>query len=325
MEENPMPTKPAHKVIAVEEHFMHTTLTEHFGGGGHQSERIQSRLYDYAGIRIEEMDAAGIDMQVLSHQSPGSQRLSNDIAAQACRSVNDALAGIIAQAPSRFSGFAMIPTMLPDAAADELQRSVEELGLKGAMIHGLSQGEMVDVEKYWPIFACAEKLGVPIYLHPADPDKQVTERYYAPYDKSHPMVTRAAWGFGLEAGTQAVRLILSGVFDKHPDLKILLGHFGEAIPFWMPRIHESLSRPGGAQVDFTGLFKQNFWITTSGFFSDTALRCCLEAVEPDRILFAVDWPYADNTKGVDWLKNCLLEGNTKANIFARNAETLLKL
>ncbi|MDG2406496.1 MAG: amidohydrolase family protein [Paracoccaceae bacterium] len=325
MRKNPISTKLAHKVIAVEEHFMHSSLTKHFGGGGHRSEKIQSRLYDYVGVRIEEMDAAGIDMQVLSHQSPGSQRLSNDIALQACRSVNDALASIIAQAPDRFSGFAMIPTMLPDAAADELQRSVEELGLKGAMIHGLSQGEMVDGEKYWPIFARAENLGVPIYLHPADPDKLVSERYYAPYDKSHPMVTRAAWGFGLEAGTQAVRLILSGVFDKHPNLKILLGHFGEAIPFWMPRIHESLSRPGGAQVNFTGIFKQNFWITTSGFFSDTALRCCLEVVNPDRILFAVDWPYADNTKGVVWLKNCSLEDNTKADIFARNAETFLKL
>ena len=304
---------------------MHTTLTEHFGGGGHQSEKIQSRLYDYAEIRIEEMNAAGINMQILSHQSPGSQRLANDIAAQACRQVNDALAGIIAQSPNRFSGFAMIPTMLPDDAADELQRSVEELGLKGAMIHGLSQGEMVDSKKYWPIFARAEKLGVPIYLHPADPDKQVSERYYSPYDKSHPMLTRAAWGFGLEAGTQAVRLILSGVFDKHPNLKILLGHFGEAIPFWMPRIHESLSRSGGEKVDFAGIFKENFWITTSGFFSDTALRCCLEAIGPDRILFAVDWPYADNTKGVDWLKNFPLEDDVKAGIFSGNAETLLEL
>ena len=219
----------------------------------------------------------------------------------------------------------MIPTMLPDDAADELQRSVEELGLKGAMIHGLSQGEMVDSKKYWPIFARAEKLGVPIYLHPADPDKQVSERYYSPYDKSHPMLTRAAWGFGLEAGTQAVRLILSGVFDKHPNLKILLGHFGEAIPFWMPRIHESLSRSGGKKVDFAGIFRENFWITTSGFFSDTALRCCLEAIGPDRILFAVDWPYADNTKGVDWLKNFPLEDNVKAGIFSGNAETLLEL
>lgn len=325
MQEDSKPTEFVHKVIAVEEHFMHTILTEHFGGGGHQSEKIQSRLYDYAEIRIEEMNAAGINMQILSHQSPGSQRLANDIAAQACRQVNDALAGIIAQSPNRFSGFAMIPTMLPDDAADELQRSVEELGLKGAMIHGLSQGEMVDSKKYWPIFARAEKLGVPIYLHPADPDKQVSERYYSPYDKSHPMLTRAAWGFGLEAGTQAVRLILSGVFDKHPNLKILLGHFGEAIPFWMPRIHESLSRSGGEKVDFAGIFRENFWITTSGFFSDTALRCCLEAIGPDRILFAVDWPYADNTKGVDWLKNFPLEDDVKAGIFSGNAETLLEL
>lgn len=219
----------------------------------------------------------------------------------------------------------MIPTSMPDAAADELQRSVEELGLKGAMIHGMSHGEMVDAESYWPIFARAEKLGVPIYLHPADPDPEVTKRYYSPYDQSHPMVTRAAWGFGVEAGTQAVRLILSGVFDKHPDLKILLGHFGEALPFWMPRIHESLQRPGGGQVDFTGVFQRNFWVTTSGFFSDNALDCCLKALQPNRILFAVDWPYADNAKGVDWLENSPLDAGKKEVIFSKNAEMLLGL
>lgn len=310
------------KVIAIEEHFMHSALTDHFPAG-HQPEKIRARLFDYAGIRIEEMDASGIDMQVLSHQSPGSQRLSGDVAVDACRAVNDALAGIIAEAPDRFDGFAMIPTVLPDAAADELQRSVEELGLKGGMIHGLSHGEFVDGEAYWPIFARAEKLGVPIYLHPADPDKTVTERYYAPYDKSHPMLTRAAWGFGVEAGTQAIRLILSGVFQKHPGLKILLGHFGEALPFWLPRIHASLQRPGGDAVDFDGIFRRNFWITTSGFFSDNALSCCLNVMDPDRILFAVDWPYADNKTGVDWMTSAPVADATRAAIFSGNAEKLL--
>ena len=168
--------KLAHRVVAVEEHFMHEALTDHFGAAAHQAEKIRARLFDYSSLRIEEMDAAGIDMQVLSHQSPGSQRLPDDVAVDACRAVNNALAGIIAGAPDRFAGFAMIPTMFPDAAADELQRSVEELGFRGAMIHGLSRGEFVDGERYWPIFARAERLGVPVYLHPAQPDKTVTER-----------------------------------------------------------------------------------------------------------------------------------------------------
>ena len=159
------------RAIAVEEHFMHPALTDHFGGAAHQPDHIKAKLYDFAGIRVEEMDAAGIEMQVLSHQSPGSQRLNDDVAIGACMAVNDALAAIVAQMPDRFSGFAMIPTTMPEAAADELQRAVEELGLKGAMIHGLSRGEFVDGKAHWPIFARAEALGAPVYLHPALPDR----------------------------------------------------------------------------------------------------------------------------------------------------------
>ena len=314
------------EVIAVEEHFMHAALTEHFAPAAHQQPKpLLARLYDFAGIRIDEMDEAGIDMQVLSHQSPGSQRLADDVATEACRSVNDALGAVIAETPDRFQGFAMIPTMLPDAAADELQRAVEELGFKGAMIHGMSRGEMIDGEDYWPIFARAEKLDVPIYLHPALPDKTVTARYYAPYDESHPMFTRAAWGFGVEAGTQAIRLILSGVLDRHPDLKFILGHLGEALPFWMPRIDESLRRTGGAPVDFRAAFRRNFWITTSGFFADDALLLCLKMIEPERILFAVDWPYADNSKGVDWMRKAPVDDATRNAIFSGNAKRLLGL
>lgn len=315
----------ARKVIAVEEHFMHPSLSDHFGGAAHQPPRLLKRLYDYAEIRIREMDAAGIDMQVLSHQSPGSQRLSEDVAVSACRSVNDALAGIVSEQPDRFRGFAMIPTMHPLAAADELKRSVEELGLKGAMIHGLSRGKFVDDASFWPIFAQAESLSVPIYLHPALPDRSVVERYYAPYDQIQPDFIRAAWGFGVEAGTQAVRLVLSGIFKKHPELKILLGHLGEAIPFLLPRIDEALDRQGNVPTGFSDVFRKNFWVTTSGFFSDAALRCCLDTLAPGRILFAVDWPYADNKHGADWLRTIDIDDETKEAIFSRNAESLLKI
>lgn len=303
---------------------MHPALSDHFGAG-HQPPRITERLYDYAGLRIAEMDAAGIGLQVLSHQSPGSQRLAEDVAVAACRAVNDALAGIIAAAPDRFAGFAMIPTMLPSAAADELQRAVEELGLRGAMIHGPSRGAFVDAERFWPIFARAERLGVPIYLHPAQPDATVTERYYAPYDQSHPAISRAAWGFGVETGTQAIRLVLSGVFDRHPDLRIILGHLGEAIPFWLPRIDEALSRPGGGGARFAEIFRRNFWITTSGFFSDPALALCLATMGPERVLFAVDWPYVENADGVNWLKAAPIGEASRQAIFSGNAERLLKL
>jgi len=305
---------------------MHPTLTDHFNPGAlHQSDDIKERLYDFTGIRIAEMDAAGIDMQVLGHQSPGGQRLSADVAAEACRASNDALGEVIYAAPGRFSGFAALPTVDPDAAADELQRAVEEVGLKGAMIHGQSHGAFIDDEAFWPIFARAERLGVPIYLHPALPDRTVIERYYSPYDKTHPALLRAAWGFGIETGTQAVRLVLSGVFERHPDLKIVLGHLGEAIPFLLPRIDEALGRPGNAPTSFADVFRNNFWITTSGFFADDALRLCLEVMPEDHVLFAVDWPYVANTDGVDWLDGMALEDDVKAAVFGGNARKLLRL
>lgn len=320
-----MPARP-HRVIAIEEHFMQDALARHLGHiVAKQPDSIRDRLFDFFDIRIAEMDAAGIDMQVLSHQSPGSQRLSDDVAVEACRGVNDALAAAIAEAPERFAGFAMIPTNLPDAAADELQRAVEELGLKGAMIHGLSHGRFVDAPDFWPIFARAEKLGVPVYLHPALPDKTVTERYYAPYDESHGAFTRSAWGFGIETGTHAVRMVLSGVFERHPDLQILLGHLGEGIPFWLARIDESLSRPGNAPTRFAEVFRNNFHITTSGFFSDAALRCCIDEMGVERVLFAVDWPYVENAAGVEWLDAAPVSDADRAAIYAGNAERLLNL
>ena len=312
-------------IIALEEHFMHPTLAEHLGPAADPPPDIKKRLFDFTGIRIEEMDAAGIGMQVLSHQSPGSQRLSDDVAVEACRNVNDALAAVIREAPDRFAGFAMIPTMRPEAAANELARSVEELGLKGAMIHGLSRSRFTDAEDFWPIYERAAALDVPIYLHPALPDKSVTASYYAPYDETHPALVKAAWGFGVETGTQAVRLILSGVFEKYPDLKIVLGHLGEAIPFLLPRIDEALSRPENSSSSFADIFRNNFHITTSGFFSDAALQCCLDTMGPDRILFAVDWPYVSNTDGVNWLRNSPLDTATKTAIFQANAKRLLRL
>lgn len=318
-----MSTQP--QVIAIEEHFMEPSLARHLGKAAEPPAFVRDRLFDFYDIRIAEMDAAGIDMQVLSHQSPGSQRLPDDVAVGACQAVNDALAGIIATRPDRFDGFAMLPTNLPDAAADELTRAVEEKGLKGAMIHGLNHGEFVDLPRYWPIFARAEALDVPVYIHPGLPDKIVTERYYAPYDASHSMMTKAAWGFGVEAGTQIVRLILSGLFQAHPKLKIITGHLGEAIPFWLDRIDESFARPGNPPSHFADVFRRNFWVTTSGFFSDAALRCTMAQMPLDRILFAVDYPYADSKAGVDWLKGTDLTEDQKARIFSANARALLGL
>ncbi|MCB1493531.1 MAG: amidohydrolase [Rhodobiaceae bacterium] len=318
---DPQETGP--RIVAIEEHFMHPALADLFTRERKAPQAIADRLYDYGALRIAEMDAAGIDMQVLSHQSPGSQQLSGDVAVEACRAVNDALAAIVAARPDRFAGLAMLPTDQPEAAADELARAVGELGLKGAMTHGPSNGRFLDDADFWSIFARAEALGVPIYIHPADPDPRVVAAYLAPYDKSHPTLVGPGWGFGMETGVHAVRLMLSGVFDRHPDLQIILGHMGEAIPFLLPRLEESLKRPVNAPSDVAAVFRTNFHVTTSGFFSDVALACCLSVLGAERILFAVDWPYAKNDDAVAWFAGTNLDAESRNMIASGNAARLL--
>ena len=156
---------------------------------------------------------------------------------------------------------------------------------------------------------------MPIYFHPALPDPRITDIYLNDYVKDFPLVVRPAWGFTVETATQAIRMVLSGVFEKHPKLKIILGHFGETLPFLLWRIDIALKRPGGKQVDFRDIFSNNFWLTTSGFFSDPALLCCVMEMGVDRILFAVDWPFViDNKPAVDWMESVPLSDEDKAKI-----------
>lgn len=316
-----------HDIIAIEEHFMFRGLTDHFPPGVlKQPTHILDKLYDLTEQRIKLMDDAGIRMQVLSHQSPSGQRLEPADAPGICRATNDFLFDLIKQHPDRFAGFATLPTTAGgDAAADELRRCVQELGMKGGMIHGPSRGVFVDDAMFRPIFAQAQSLGVPIYLHPAKPDAEVAKRYYAPYDESHPAILQAAWGFGIETGTQGVRMILSGIFDELPDLQIILGHLGEAIPFWLDRADEGFARPNNRPSRFAEVFRSNFHVTTSGFFSDRALDCTIDAMGLDRVMFAVDYPYASDEKGVQWLRSHPMGHQDKQAIFACNAKRLLNL
>lgn len=312
------------RVIAIEEHFWSGDFAAHFAGPrAERSPDLMRRLEDTADLRLGEMDEAGIDVQVISHAPPGGQRLNPDTAVAACRDVNDALATIVRAAPDRFQAFATLPQAHPEEAADELQRSVEELGFKGAMMFGLTDGMFLDEKPFWPIYQRAAKLNVPVYLHPAMPDPRVREVYYATYAESHPDLLGAAWGFGVETGTLGVRMVLSGVFDEHPDLQIILGHLGEGIPLQLTRIDESFKRPANAPTSFADTFRRNFFITTSGFFSNSALRCCIDEMGEDRILFAVDWPFVSNKPGVDWLNSYPAEDRTKRKIFSGNAERLL--
>jgi 2,3-dihydroxybenzoate decarboxylase len=320
-------SKPNCPVIAIEEHYWDAELSKTYTGvesgrPGPQSER----LFDLGALRLKEMDEAGIDAQVISHGAPSAQKLTGDNAVALVRGVNDRLAAACAANPKRFYGFAALPTADPKAGADELERCVTRHGFKGAMLHGLANNVFLDDKRFWPIYERAEQLDVPVYFHPGLPHAAVMEAYYNDYAKEFPMVVRAAWGYTVETATTAIRMVLSGVFDKHPRLKVIIGHLGETLPFLVWRVDHAIARPGAAKkISFRDVWCNNFWITTSGNFSNPALMCCVQEMGVDRILFAVDWPFVANPPGVDWMKTVPLCDEDKAKILSGNAKRLLKM
>jgi 2,3-dihydroxybenzoate decarboxylase len=317
--------KPKCPVIALEEHYWDKELSAQFvGGEGVRAPDMLARLYDLGEIRLREMDEAGIDMQILSHGAPSAQKLSGADAVELTRRVNDRLHAAVSANPKRFGAFAALPTSDPKAAADELERTTR-LGFKGPMIHGLANGMFLDDKRFWPIFERAQALDVPVYLHPAVPLPAVMDAYYKDYVKDFPMVIRAAWGFTVETATHAIRLVLGGVFDAYPRLKIVLGHLGETLPFLLWRVDQALSRPGGKQLSFRDLFCEHFYITTSGNFSNPALICCVMELGIDRILFAVDWPFVPNAPAMEWIRSVPLCDEDKAKILSGNAKRLFRI
>lgn len=314
------------RIIALEEHYSDPELTRTFDTrDASKSQHVRMRLDDIGELRLREMDQAGITMQVLSHASPSTQALSGRDCVEMTRAVNDRLAVRIGPHPDRFRAFAALPTSDPPAAADELSRTVEVLGFCGAMLHGRAAGTWLDDRKLWPIFERAQKLDVPIYLHPSFPDQRVFEASYKDYAATDPMLARAALGYTVETATQAIRIVLSGLLDACPDLKLIIGHLGEALPFLMERIDESLSRNRGTDWSFRRIFKRHFYVTTSGNFSTPALDCTMAELGLDRILFAIDWPYVSNQPGVAWLDGTSLSSADKTRVYSGNAEKLLRL
>jgi predicted TIM-barrel fold metal-dependent hydrolase len=312
-------------VIALEEHYYDRELAATFDGPEGRAPETRRRLDDLGELRLKEMDEAGIDVQVISHGAPSTQRLDAEAAVRLARNVNDRLAQAITAHPDRFAAFAALPTPDPKAAADELEHTVIQLGFKGAMVHGLTNGVFFDDKRFWPIFERAQALDVPLYVHPAVPHKAVVEAHYQDYVADFPTLQTAAWGFTVETATQGIRLVLSGVFDAYPDVKIILGHMGEGLPFLLWRIDHALSRPGNRSVSFREQFSQHFYITTSGNFSTPALLCSMMELGVDRILFSVDWPFVPNVPGTKWMHELQLSAEDKTKILSGNAKRLLKM
>jgi predicted TIM-barrel fold metal-dependent hydrolase len=326
-EEPFLPTPPKPYVIAIEEHYADPAVTARGDGRarGGPFAALGPRLNDLGQLRLDEMDAAGIDMQVISHAPSPIQQLDAKESRELATATNDRLHDAVDRNPERFAGFAALPTPDPLAAADELERTVSRLGFKGAMIHGRTREEFHDGKKYWPIYARAEHLDVPIYIHPGPPHPAMVEAYYGDYLTDFPGLNSAAWGFTIDTANQVVRMILSGLFDAHPNLKIIIGHMGESIPFLVDRIDEALSRQGNTPISFKDTFVKHFYITTSGHFSTPALLCAMLEMGIDRILFSVDWPFVENEPGMRWMTTLPLSADDKEKMFNGNARRLLKI
>jgi predicted TIM-barrel fold metal-dependent hydrolase len=271
------------------------------------------------------MDEAGIDVQVLSQGPPGPESLQGSKAIQLARACNDELAGVVRQSGGRFAGFAVLPTSEPEEAAKELRRAVSELRLLGAMLNGTTGGAFHDERRFWPIFAEAERLNVPIYLHPAPPTKLIRDAYYSGFS---PEVSSAlgtsAWGWHVETGLHLVRLVLSGLFDAHPNLQLIVGHMGEAIPFMLDRLTDRLGPISRLERPFPDYFRSNVYYTTSAFFSMPPLRCLLDQVPLDHVMFGVDYPFSANKRATNFLGTVQLAPREKEMIAHANAERLFR-
>jgi predicted TIM-barrel fold metal-dependent hydrolase len=323
------------RVIAIEEHFITPMYREKIGANEFRKFYLKTRSAelghdiveqnsDLGAKRIAHMDAAGIDMQVLSFGSPGPQAFGADVAIPMARQANDLLFETARKYPGRFAGFAALPTADPERAADELDRCVQELDFKGAMIHGHQQGSFLDERKYWPIFERAEALDVPIYLHPTLPHSAALQSYFEGYEE----LARAGWGFAVDTSCHFLRIVFAGVFDAYPKLKIILGHLGEGLPFAMHRLNEhtaAAARRRSLKKEPIEYFRDNLLVTTSGNWYEPAFQCTLAALGADKILFAVDWPYEANKTGVEFLKKISVSNSDREKIAHGNAERLLRI
>ncbi len=320
------------RTITLEEHFVTTDFlnaTAPIRQSNPDIEAMQQKLLDLGDGRISAMDNAAIDVQVLSLAAIGFDKLEVATAAPLATSINDQLAEAVSQRPTRLAGFATLALKDPASAAKELERTISHLGFKGLLVSGTVGGRFLDDPQFTPVFETAAALGIPIYLHPAPPPEPVMQAYFSGLPgNAGDMLSRAGWGWHAENGLHALRLIVSGLFDRFPDLQIILGHMGENLPYFLARADTVLGPSvKHLQRPVREYFHQNFYITTSGFFTTPPLRCALEVVGIDRTMFSVDYPFAPTARGRQFLDTLAAELSPEdlAKLTHRNAERLLKL
>ncbi|AMM22673.1 amidohydrolase (plasmid) [Frondihabitans sp. PAMC 28766] len=324
------------RIVALEEHFVFPEVVKAWEAlppgrmaiiGGNGDDPISRRLLDIGEERIAAMDDQGVDVQVLSLNSPGVQSLDPADAVAVARDANDFLAEAIAGHPDRFQGFAAIPTPDPGAAAAELERAVTQLGFAGALLNGRTGSTNADAMQFDDLYATAERLGVPLYFHPQTPVAPVVEAYYSGFGDPTDFVLRnAGIGWHYETGMQILRMVFAGVFDRHPDLQVVAGHWGEVVLFYLERTQQ-ISDATGVHLERTleEYARNNVWVTGSGLLSQRYLRWSTEVLGADRIMSAVDYPFIDNSGGAArrFLEEAPLSVDQRDGIGSGNWERLL--
>jgi predicted TIM-barrel fold metal-dependent hydrolase len=313
------------RTIALEEHYATAAFLR--GPGRWLASRvgIVEPISDLGDDRIAAMDDGGVDLAVLSLAAPGVEQLDGAEAVGLARECNDELAAAVARYPDRLAGFATVPVSAPDAAADELERAVRTLGFPGAVINGHSQGRYLDDRFFEPVLERAEALNVPIYLHPTIPPKGVIESSYAGFsDEVTFALATVGWGWHINTATHVLRLILGGVFDRHPRLQFIIGHMGEATSFMLPRFDATL------KPELTGLahpvstyLRQNLHYTFANFNDEATYANLVAQVGIGRVAFSADYPFGSMRAARDFLDKLPLSDDERAAISHRNAERLL--
>lgn len=284
---------------------------------------LLSRLLSLDATRISEMDANGVDMHVLSLAIPGVQMFETDKAVALARLSNDRLSEAMRSHPKRFAGLATFAPQDTRAAVLEMERAINTLKLNGFLVNSHTENVYLDASRCWPILEAAEALGAPLYLHPRAPSDGMA----APF-RDYSM-DGAIWGYAVEASTHALRLMLSGVLDRFPRLRIVLGHMGEALPFWLSRL-DLVAAPGSRpalknKLKPSEYIQRNFAITTSGVQDPQALRFCIDKIGLDRIMWAIDYPFQPTATAVKFIESATLSDQERAQVAFQNAERIFRI
>jgi gamma-resorcylate decarboxylase len=319
--------------VTLEDHFaVEATLSDSQPFGAHVWTELRYRLLDFHDQRLRLMDQSGVEIMIASLNAPAVQGIA-DIkrAVEVARQANDELAQEVAKRPDRFVGIAALPMQDPDAATAELERSIRDLGFKGALVNGYSQiagsdkPVHYDLPQYRPFWRAVERLDVPFYLHPRPPMQGV-----APLYDGHPWLFGPTWSFAAETSVHAMRLIGSGLFDECPRLNIILGHLGEGLPFYLWRIDNRnnwMKAPHkyAAKKPVADYVRANFHFTTSGHFSTPALIDAISEMGADRVMYSVDYPFEDFSDAAEWFDRAEIAEADRRKIGRTNAMRLFKL